>query len=427
MSHRPRNRFTLGSLLVVVASIGVVVGLARAFGPHGLGLGLYLCAATWYAISFTTWSSFRPLNSRPWTKAEALAVFVACGWAHLLALPPRQYPPYIPPEWKLVHEAIATLPELPHIDVPSPDRFLNDLMLSPYWTVQKDQRGCFVARARSVGVDWPDDGENSFLFAFMAKPNRDLPKDSMIFNHGVRGDDALNGLDICVVFQKPERRGLTFGESEKGVTIPVYEFHQEAISRNSTSYLAIRLSTQHDIYMILDETGADPARAATFETLVPAMQELAGLADSPDEYRVDERYAEFFNVFFDSPFADSEIRRFPGMQGQDTFYGYFRTQPDTSYAGVNIKISHPVYCPDEGTSKTDRLRRAEYLGKPYMDSDLLFFLIDHNGVYLSSMLYDWRFGYFTGNGNTFEGNIDVLNDEEKVLLRSKGRFTSWQR
>ncbi len=130
-------------------------------------------------------------------------------------------------------------------------------------------------------------------------------------------------------------------------------------------------------------------------------------------------------MFFTSPLKDAEIKRVPGIQDRDTFYGYCRAQPETTYAGINIKISHPVYCPDEGTRKHSRLEKAEYLGMPYQEGDVLFFLMRDNAVYLSGE-YDKRFGTFTGT-ESVEGDVEVLNDQEKVLLKTKGQFKGWQR
>src|SRR5258708_61737 len=72
---------------------------------------------------------------------------------------------------KKVEEAIDTLPEFPKIDVAVPNRFLNDLMLSPLWKVEKERDGSFVAKARSIVPDNPfDETGREFLFEFMAKP-----------------------------------------------------------------------------------------------------------------------------------------------------------------------------------------------------------------------------------------------------------------
>jgi len=155
------------------------------------------------------------------------------------------------------------------------------------------------------------------------------------------------------------------------------------------------------------------------------LQEIAGIADSPETYRVDDRYADFFQLFFKTPLKDREIRRFPGTQDRDTFYGYFRTEPDLSYRGINIKISHPVFCPDEGTRKHSRLEKAEYSGTPFQPDDTVFFLIEDNAVYLSGE-YDQRFGIFTGK-ESFDGKLEVLNDREQVLFETTDKFKGWQR
>ena len=326
---------------------------------------------------------------------------------------------------KKVHEATGVLPDLPKIDITEPDRFLNDLMLSPFWKVEKQRDESFIAKARSIGQDWPSNGDGSFLFEFMSDPNQQLPKDYRIHNRYLDGNKTFSSFRITVVFKKPDLEGVAIGTSGQKVIIPVYESFEKVIGPNSSSDLAIKLSTQHEVYVILHEQGAAPKRTTTFEKVLPTMQELARLAGSPKVYRVEECYAAFFKRFFDLPFKDVEIKRFPGLQDRDTFYGCFRAKPDTSYNGINIKISHPVYCPDEGTRKSSRLRKAEYLGKPYQEKDILFFLIEDNAVYLSGK-YDQRFGTFTGK-ESFEGDLEVLNDQGKVLLKTKGQFKGWQR
>ena len=119
-----------------------------------------------------------------------------------------------------------------------------------------------------------------------------------------------------------------------------------------------------------------------------------------------------------------EMAILPGDQDHHTLYGYFRAKAGTSYNGINIKISHPVYCPDEGTRKYSRLEKAEYCGVPYQDKDVVFFLIEDNAVYLSSP-YDQRFGTFTGK-ERFDGNLQVLNDAGAALLTKIDKFKAWQ-
>jgi hypothetical protein len=328
-------------------------------------------------------------------------------------------------ESKKVCEATGTLPDLPKIDVSHPDRFFNDLMLSPLWKVEKARDGSFVAYARSVSRPWPSDGKGAFLFELMARPNRERPEGGQIHNAYLEGNETFSTFQITVVNRKPDLARIALGASGKRVTLPVYESYERKIGPNSTSELAVRLSREHEIYVVLLEQGADPARKTTFAKILPTLRELAGLAETKGTYRVAKRYEAFFRSFFTFPLKDKEIRRFPGIQERDTFYGYFRARPKTRYAGINIKISHPVYCTDECTREHSRLQKAEYLGKPYEEGDLLFFLIEDNAVYLSEK-YDQRFGIFTGR-ESFKGIVEVLNDGGEVLLKSTGLFRGWQR
>lgn len=326
---------------------------------------------------------------------------------------------------KKVHQATGTLPEFPTIDVSAPDRFLNDLMLSPMWKVEKDRDGSFVAKARSISPGSPfDETGGQFLFEFMADPKNELPKDYRIRDAYLDGHTTFTSFQIHVVFKKPDLAAVALGESGRRATLGVYDSFESTIASGSTSDMAIKLSSQHDIYVILQEQGDDPTRRTTFAKVLPTLREIAEIANSPEKYRVEDRYAPFFGLFFKSPLKDQEIKRFPGLQDRDTFYGYFRVVPDTSYSGINIRISHPVYCRGEGTQEHRRLQKAEYSGKPYHEKDIVFFLIEDNAVYLSGE-YDTRFGTFTGK-ESFEGTLEVLNDKGVVLLETKGQFKGWQ-
>lgn len=327
---------------------------------------------------------------------------------------------------KQVREATGTLPDLPNIDVTKPDRFLNDLMLSPLWKVEKERDGSFVAKARSIVPDSPfDEDGRQYLFELLTTADKNLPKDYRLRDEYLDGEGVFSSFQIHVVFKHPDLTGMTLGQSGQKATIRVYESYESKIGPNSSSDLAIRLSSQHEIYVILHEQGADPSRSTTFAKVLPALRELADIAGSPETYRVEERYSEFFRLFFAWPLKDQEIKRFPGIQDRDTFYGYFRVEPATSYNGINIKISHPVYCPDEGTRDYSRLQKAEHSGTPYEENDVVLFLIEDNAVYLSGE-YDQRFGTFTGK-ESFEGDLEVLNDQGKVLLKTKDQFKGWQR
>jgi hypothetical protein len=327
---------------------------------------------------------------------------------------------------KKVHEVAVTLPEFPKIDVSAPDRFLNDLMLSPLWKVEKERDGSFSAKARSVAPGSPfDETGGQFLLELMATPDRPLPKDYRIRDAYLEGQNTFTSFQIHVVFRKPDLARATLAQSRQKTTLAVYESYESKIGPNSFSDLAVKLSSKHEVYVVLHEQGADQARTTTFAKLLPALRELAAMAANTNSYRVEERYAAFFRLFFDPTLQDQEIRRFPGSQDRDTFYGYFRVKPGTSYNGINIKISHPVYCPDEGTRKHSRLQKAEYSGVPYHEKDIVFFLIEDNAVYLSDHRYNQRFGTFTGR-ESFDGTLDVLNEQGIVLLKTTDKFKGWQ-
>lgn len=327
---------------------------------------------------------------------------------------------------KKVHEVTKALPDLPKVNVTDSDRFLNDLKLSPLWKVERERDGSFIARARSINPDSPfDETERMFLFELMGKKDKILPKDYRIRNRYLDGRKTFSSFSVIVVFQRPSDVEVTFGEPGQKVTLGVYESYEKTIGLNSSSHLAITLSGQHEVYVLLREQGADPTRSTTFAILPLVLRELADIASSPDQYLVEERYEAFFKLFFQLPLRNQELKRFPGIQDRDTFYGYFRAQPGTSYSGINIKISHPVYCPDEGTRKYSRLQKAEYLGTPHHENDILFFLIEDNAVYLSGK-YDEQFGTFTGT-NSFDGILEILNDKEAVLLKTTDKFKGWQR
>lgn len=325
-----------------------------------------------------------------------------------------------------VHDATGTLPAFPKIDVLTADRFLNDLMLSPLWKVEKERDGSFVAKARSIIPDDPfEESGRQFVFELMASGDRTLPKDYRVRDEYLDGEKTFSSFQIHVVFKRPDLARMTLGQSGQTATLGVYESFESKIGPNSASDLAVRLSAQHEIYVILHEQGADPTRSTTFAKILPALRELAEIAGSPAAYRAEERYAAFFGLFFTLPLKDQELKRFPGLQDRDTFYGYFRVKPHTSYNGINIKISHPVYCPGEGTRACSRLEKAEYAGAPYETNDIVFFLIEDNAVYLPEE-YDQRFGTFTGK-ESFEGMLEVLNDSGAVLLKTTDKFKGWQR
>lgn len=327
-----------------------------------------------------------------------------------------------------VYQTVGKLPTFSQINITDPNRFLNDLELSPLWKVEKDRNGSFVARARSITPGDSFDGTGRmFLFELLAKTHITLPKDYRIHNtylYYLKDHHISSIFSIDIVFHKPDQDGVVFGQSGQKITLGIYDASTNHITSNSWSNLAIKLSSEHEIYVILREQSADLTRETTFSKVAGVLKEIETTANKSD-YRVADRYANFFKLFFTLPLKAHELRRMPGIQDRDTFCGYFRTRPHTSYEGINIKISNPVYCPEECTRKSERLRKAEYLGTPYHAGDILFFLIEDNAVYLSGAA-DEKFGTFTGK-ESFDGTLEILNDRGVVLLKSKDKFKSWQR
>jgi hypothetical protein len=328
---------------------------------------------------------------------------------------------------KQVAESVVTIPALPEINVKNADKFLNDLKLSPYWKVEKNRAGNYVAIARFIGPEHSfgeDSGE--FLFEFMAKYKPRLPEGQIIGNKYLSGNNKFfSSFSIEVVFRKPIDSEVCFGSRGSNITLRIFELCEKAIGFNSYSLLAIKLSEKNDIYLVLREQGNDKSRKTTIQKLTIAMRELKHITELPDKYLVAETYKPFMTMLFHQPFGEHALGRFPGIQDRDTFYGYFKTKPNTSYEGINIKISHPVYCPDEGTRKFSRLEKAEYAGKPYFMGDVIFFLIEDNAVYLSEK-YNKQFGIFSGKGS-FDGNLEILNGNGVVLLKTTGKFKGWER
>lgn len=318
----------------------------------------------------------------------------------------------------------ATLPPHATVDVTDVDRFRNDLMLSPYWKVEKYRAGEFVARARTVAPPWTSQSKGRFLFDFMTDPERPLPEEYKLQNEGIETALAFSDISIRVVFGKPDSREVAIASPGGTVNATIFG-SGNGLGPNSTSEVPLPLSRHHEVYAVVRERGADPTRAATFAIIPALMQEMARLAALPATYRVDTVYAPFFDTFFADSHEGGELKQFPGPQDRDTLCGLLRSQPGTEYSGVNIKISHPTICPGEGTRRSSRLQKAEYLGVPHQPGDLLFFLIDDNAVYLSGT-HNKRYGTFSGS-QSFKGVVEVLNAGGSVLLEGTGNFKGWER
>lgn len=332
-----------------------------------------------------------------------------------------------------VHSVSLQLPAIPSVDVSDADKFLNDLKLSPYWNVEKNRDGQYEAHARCILPDSPfDETGRQFLFELLSEPQVNLPKDWRIQNYNMDGyrfgeqRSTFTTFAATIVFKKPIDSAVSIPAKDGKVALTVHDYFEDKIGLNSYSLLAVPLSTTNDIYLILREQGDDENRTATLKMLPSLMKEVATVAGLPAKYHTTDQYKRFFETFFQFPLKEVEVKRRPGMQDRDTFYGYFKAKPEISYEGLNIRISHPVYCNGECTRNTERLRKAEYLGKPYYDGDPLFFLIEDNAVYLVSEGFNKRFGTFSGK-DSFEGTLEFLDGAGKVLYESKDKFKGWER
>lgn len=324
---------------------------------------------------------------------------------------------------RVVQSISRRLLAMPSVSATDANKFLNDLKLSPFWKVEKDRKGEYEAHARCiVPEDDFDKEDRQFLFELFSKPTIRVPKDWRISNEYILGNyfaesGGFSSFSATIVFRKPT--AVDFCRDDGSVTLEVHESSAK-ISPNSLSTLAIRLGKAHDIYLLVHEQGQDKARTATFAKTLAIMRAVASVSALPPRYRVADQYKRFFETFFQFPPKDVELKRLPGHQGIDTFYGYFKAKPGTSYEGINIRISHPIYCGGECTEKTERFREANCLGKPYYDDDWLFFLIEHNTVCVLPK-YEKQFGTFSGK-SSFEGTLEVLNEAGKVLYKTTDKF-----
>ena len=328
---------------------------------------------------------------------------------------------------KIVASISKEISGLPEINIESSGKFLNDLKLSPFWKVERDREGNFYAVARSLSSSDPflEPNPNQFLFTFMKLDRPLLPKDYTVRNAYLDGNEDYSTLSAKIVFRQPIDKTIAYYVAGTDIKLDIYESYEKTIGPNSFSKLAIKLDADKDIYMIVREQGKDRKRKTTFNILPELLEHIKDISQFPIQYRTSEKYKKFYDTFFPSPDKDIDMWRFPGTQGRDMFYGYFISQSNLSYEGINIKISNQEYCDGECTRDYSRLDKAEYLGRPHYDNDKLFFSIEDNAVYLSAE-HDKEFGYFSGN-NKFEAEIEILNDESEILYKTKGMFTGWER
>jgi hypothetical protein len=319
-----------------------------------------------------------------------------------------------------VHRVERLIPPLPKIEVRDSAKFLNDLKLSPFWHVPGGKRSS-TCRTMNVfgGKDSTDEARFLFEF-FLEKP---LEKRAVQMSNGwVR---AVSGatLSASVHFQKPSNVPLC--EADKQFTLPVTDWQGAKLDLNSRSALAWKICPDQEIYLVISESGADPRRDFTWSKLPLLARHLANIAALPASYSVSVQYGDFFDHVFKQPWGDHALQRISGLQDRDTFYGFIKVQTGFDYEGVNVRISHPVYCDGECTRKTERLRKAEALGSPYVANDRLFFLIGDNAVYLQGN-YDKQFGTFSGN-TSFDGKLEILDARERLLFEATLPFKGWER
>ncbi len=296
-------------------------------------------------------------------------------------------------------------------------------MLSPYWKVEKEKADHFRARARALSFEYG----NTLLFDFEEERISKIPDGYKISNRYMRGGASDSIFTVDIVFHdSPRVADLNIYHKGEPTILDVYERYANEIGLNSYSTLMFELSSSHNIYLLVREQGDDLDRKITFEYIPKILGEIERINGLPADYSVKQTYSEFFQLVFDKIEEDELIRRHRGLQDRDTFFGYFQASEDVTYEGINIKISHPVFCDGECTRASSRLRKAEYLGVPYRPQDILFFQIEDNAVYLAKEEYDQKYGTFSGD-ERFEGNLIVTNDRGIVVYETTDYFKGWER
>lgn len=317
-------------------------------------------------------------------------------------------------------------------DIIDKGKLLNDLMLSPYWKVEKKSNGNYIAKVRYVSDDFGMSFEKRapmFLFSFINKGKTKIPEGQVITSEYMSYESIYSSFHASIIFEKPDKQ-FPFSLYKKGekIQLGICESYSDKVGPNSWSELVFKLSRTKEIYLILHEQGEDKSRQKTFQYAYQLLKEISKIAKLPNKYHTRDIYSKFYNFRFAVLQEKFQIKRVPASQDRDTFYGYFKTNKNIDYNGINIKVSHPKYCGTDGECTRDysRLQKAEYLGKPYFDNDLLYFQIEDNAIYLSSRKYDKMFGTFSGK-KSFKAKLEVLNGKGKVLYEKYDKFKGWER
>lgn len=318
----------------------------------------------------------------------------------------------------LTHAPIS----LPSVDIADPAIFLENLSISPYWKVEKTPEGQFTATARGIHLRLPDRPKvGAFLFEAFSDEGKAPPRRYELHNGGYEGEGEVGRFWARIIFKNPDTDKVDLLRPQEDVSLRIVNVGQDYIGPGSISTLAIRLGGISPIYLLVGEMGTDKERLETFRKIPLLMEEINRLARLPRHYSTLHQYSHFYRSIFGEKYKAYRVRRAPGIQGRDTFYGYFRYDPNFTYDGINIRISNPTYCNGECTRKKDRLAKAEYSGKAHFPGNPLFFLLDENTVYIGEEhLADY--GWETGK-KKFSADIDILNAQGHALYEGRGLFT----
>jgi hypothetical protein len=281
------------------------------------------------------------------------------------------------------------------INIEDQEKFLNDLQLSPFWSVNKDNTS-----ARLILRTWLE--------------NSDFSSWNWI----------VSDITVEIFFWKPKNISVRTGEE-----LNIYDngyFDETGVTNNSYSNLLLKLSNSNEIYLNIREQWSNVSRKKTFEILPKLIKEIKNIITLPYIYKTEDIYKDFYLSKFENLEKNFQIKRIEWLQDRDTFYWYFRTNSWVSYDWINIMISHDKYCGWECTKKSDRLWKSENIWKTYFNNDLVFFYIDDNAVYLSSYEYDELFWTFSWKWS-FVADIEILNSENKVLYKWTDNFKWWER
>jgi hypothetical protein len=303
-------------------------------------------------------------------------------------------------------------PDLPAVVISDVERFSQNLQRSPYWYVTQDRDGNIEAQLRVATDGWP-----RYNGRFVSEDITGQPL-QRITNRGL-ADEQLVSLTARVVFGTPKS---PFDNVASGLLrINVHSVLNRQIDGNAFSRLVVPLNDSENLFLVVREQGADPSRAQTLAKLPHLMKEVARVASLPAEHRVDQEYSAFLAAYPETP-----LGRLKGTQDRDAFYGMLRARPGVTYSPINIRVSHPVFCNGECTRDGSRRRKAELVGDAIPDSDVVYFLIEDNAVYLAAQEHIQRFGIFSGS-ESFDGTIEVLNGAEEALHSDVGPFRGWER